>query len=229
MSIRDVWSTAFPIRPIEEAAKALHKSWCALSGRRQPGFNRRTHEPKLTRVLKEHVARVTGPEHGLLGMWAAEAVYNEVDPDTAEIRKENRTDIVYGWNNDRVGIEFVFEFKKLSRYARSRNKYLGEDGLRRFVDGAYARGQPMAAMVGILVDSRERILPALEREIAKEPRVKELRIRCRSKGAVLQKPSQLFPSIADFDTEHERRDELLAEGHDTIRVVHLFFEFGQEP
>ncbi len=226
MSVRGAWSTAFPIRPAAIALQALYRSWCTLASKPRPGFKPRTREPVLTRVLKAHVEQVTGPQYGLLGMWAAESVHNEIDLVTAEIRKEYRTDIIYGWNNDRVRIEFVFEFKKLNRRARTRNNYLGVDGLGRFVNGVYARGQPMAAMVGILTDPIKYVLPALKKEIEKETRITELRIRLGLDGVVIQAPSALFPSRAKFDTEHERRPELLALDHDTIRVAHIFFEFG---
>ena len=226
MSDRNGWSTAFPIQPIARAVEALYSSWCTLAQEPRREFNRRTREPRLTRVLKDHVEKVTAPEYGVLGMWVAEAVHNEIDPFTKAIRKEIRTDIVYGWNNNQVGIRFVLEFKKLDRRSRARNKYLGQEGLARFVGGMYADGQPMAAMVGILLDSREDVLPPLKRELAKGERIRELRIRRGQGGAVLYEPSALLPQKAAFDTEHEREPELLAQGHDTIRVAHIFFEFG---
>ncbi|TIU66195.1 MAG: Fis family transcriptional regulator, partial [Mesorhizobium sp.] len=38
-------------------------------------------------------------------------------------------------------------------------------------------------------------------------------------------PSTLFPPTAEFDTEHKRPAEL-APSHGTIRVAHVFLEFG---
>ena len=119
------WLSAFPIRPATAAVDALCGSWEVLSSRYRREFNPRTREPKLTRVLKAHVERVTARERGLLGMWAAESVENEVDFDTGELKEERRTDIVYGWNNDNDRIRLVFEFKKLGGTAESRSRYLG--------------------------------------------------------------------------------------------------------
>ncbi len=150
MTTGDAWFTAFPIRPAAEAVDALCESWRVLARVQRPGFHPGKREPELTRVLKAHVERVTARERGLLGMWATEAVQNEINLDTAELIEERRTDIVYGWNNEETGIQLVFEFKKLDRLARSRTNYLGEDGLRRFVTGKYSRGQAIAAMVGML-------------------------------------------------------------------------------
>lgn len=224
MTARDTWLTAFPIRPAVEAVDALCESWRILAAVYRPHFHPGTREPNLTRALKTHVERVTARERGLLGMWATEAVQNEMDFRTAELIEERRTDIVYGWNNEKTGIQLVFEFKKLNRLARSRNHYLGENGLGRFVTGVYSRGQPIAAMVGVLTDPEDQVVPALRSALADPERVASLRLRLRLGGEAFDRPSRLF-SAADFDTEHER-DADLAPSHGTIRVAHLFLAFG---
>jgi hypothetical protein len=218
------WLAAFPIRPAADAVEALCESWHTLAAVRRVGFHRGTHEPQLTRVLKAHVERVTARERGLLGMWATEAVQNEVDFETAKLSEERRTDIVYGWNNERVGIQLVFEFKKLDRLADSRARYLGNNGLGRFVTGTYSRGQAVAAMVGILIDPADQVLPPLQLALGAPEVVAALRLRVRSSGSPFDRPSNLFPA-ADFDTEHEREADL-APSHGTIRVAHLFLAFG---
>ena len=58
-----------------------------------------------------------------------------IDLETAELKQERRTDIVSGWNDATTCIQLVFEFKKVNRSARSRQQYLGENGLPRFVRG----------------------------------------------------------------------------------------------
>ena len=224
MTTGDTWFAAFPIRPAAEAVDALCESWRVLAGVQRPGFHPRKREPELTRALKAHVERVTARERGLLGMWATEAVQNEIDFDTAELIEERRTDIVYGWNNEQTGIQLVFEFKKLDRLARSRTQYLSEHGLGRFVTGNYSRGQAVAVMVGMLTDPEEQVVPPLRNELAGAARVATLRLRLRPGGEAFDRPSLLFPA-ANFDTEHER-DADLAPEHGTIRVAHLFLEFG---
>jgi hypothetical protein len=220
----DSWFAAFPIRPATEAVDALCASWRELAAVQRPGFHPGKREPELTRVLKAHVERVTARERGLLGMWATEAVQNELDFDTAELSEERRTDIVYGWNNDKTGIQLVFEFKKLDRLARTRANYLGGDGLGRFVTGKYSRGQAVAAMVGMLIDPEDQVVPPLRDMLASAEMVSLLRLRLRTGGEACDRPSLLFPA-ADFDTEHER-DPDLAPSHGTIRVAHLFLTFG---
>ena len=224
MTEMDTWSPAFPIRPASKAVEALCESWRVLSAVKRPCFHSGIGEPRLTRALKAHVERVTSRDYGLLGMWATESVQNEVDFHTGELIEERRTDIVYGWNSEKMGMQLVFEFKKLSRSARSRNLYLGENGLRRFVTGIYGRGQPVAVMVGILKDPEEQVVPPLRCSLANARIVTSLRLKPTSDGHFYFQPSLLFPE-ANFDTKHER-DADLAPNHSTIRIAHIFLAFG---
>jgi hypothetical protein len=157
-------------------------------------------------------------------MWTAENVINRIDFDTGEICEERRTDIVYGWNNKRVGVQLVFEFKKLGRLASSRANYLGNNGLLRFVTGIYGANQPAAFMVGILTDQFTDCVPPLRRAISDIPSGPPLSLRRRA-GEALDKPSHLSPR-ADFDTEHDRQAGAAAA---VVRVSHIFLEFNYRP
>ena len=218
------WLAAFPIRPTTDAVEALLESWRDLAREWRPHFNRKTKEPRLTRVLKAHVERVTGPKRGLLGMWASEAVHNEIDFRSGEIIDERRTDIVYGWNNEDTAVQLVFEFKKVSQYANSRRKYLGDDGLGRFVAGVYAQGQPVAVMVGIVLSTKEKIVPRLQDSLSDPNTISSLQIVVDSKGNASRQPSQLF-CVAEFDTKHYRSSQG-GRCDDSIRIAHLFLSFG---
>jgi hypothetical protein len=216
------WLAAFPIRPACDAVEALCESWRFLAKQWRPGFHPGQKEPQLTRVLKAHV-EVTSRDRGLFGMWAAEGLINAIDPDTAHIREERRSDIVYGWNNDHTGIQIVFEFKKVSRHRRTHNVYLGKNGLQRFVAGIYSRKQAIAVMAGVLLDPKELVVPPLCLALGQEPTSSVLRLRRTPSGEPFEKPSILFPA-AEFDTEHDR-DAHLAPSHGTIRVAHFFLGF----
>lgn len=224
MSIGTEWLNAFPIRPATEAVDALCESWEQLARRRLPGFHPGMKEPDLTRVLKAHVESVTARNRGLLGMWAAESVINVLDPVTAVIREERRNDIVYGWNDETVGLQLVFEFKKMSCSARDRRHYLGPKGMERFVTGIYSRNQAVAAMVGMLLEPANKVVPPLRVELSKRAVIARLRLRRFANGATVDRPSILFTQ-ADFDTEHHR-DPSLAPSHGTIRVAHMFLAFA---
>ena len=217
------WFAAFPLREVARAVDAVHESWCALV--QMQGFHADKREPDLTRMLKTHVERVTAPKHGVVGMWAAEPVINRIDPETAEVLEERRPDIVYGWNDASGGIQIVFEFKKLDRYARSRGQYLGEDGLGRFVTGIYGEEQPVAVMVGMVLDPVCTVVPPLRAALAEDRNVEELGLRRAPNGEFCRAPSLLFPTVAEFDTEHERPEHLAPE-HGTIHVAHVFLSFA---
>lgn len=222
------WQAAFPLKPATAAVKALHQGWTELAARPRADFNPKTWEDKLTKRLKIYVENVTARELGLLGMWAAEDVIGEQDPVTRELVEERRTDIVYGWNNDdaSISMKLVFEFKRLGRAKKHRDHYLGDEGLQRFVTGIYSRREAVAAMVGVLLDSEDDIVPQIRKALGSADLGVKLRIRPASDGTAFTRPSGLF-DLADFDTEHER-DLALAPSHGTIRVTHLFLRFGYE-
>lgn len=218
------WLSAFPIRPASEAVDALCESWRILAEKPRPHFHPGMKEPQLTKTLKTFVENVTARERGLLGMWAAEVVLHEIDKDSGKLSEERRTDIVYGWNDEKRNIELVFEFKKLGRLKSHRTHYLRENGLGRFVTGIYSRRQAVAAMVGILIDPEQEVVPPLRDALSDKELIAALKIRPCAAGHPYERPSILFPA-ADFDTEHER-DPHFAPSHGTIRIAHLFLAFG---
>ncbi|MEQ1710619.1 MAG: Fis family transcriptional regulator [Hyphomicrobium sp.] len=224
MTVDEAWLKAFPLRPVADAVDALCESWQMLAAVHRPGFNHAKREPELTRALKAHVEQVTGRARGLPGMWATECVHNDIDLETASLSNERRTDIVYGWNNETLGVQLVLEFKKIDRSARSRNAYLGNDGLQRFVTGRYSQGQAVAAMVGILVEARDQVVPLLQQTLTEPERIRTLRVRRLGNGKHFELPSRLF-AAAEFDTEHDR-DAELALSRNAIRIAHIFLEFS---
>jgi hypothetical protein len=101
---------------------------------------------------------------------------------------------------------------------------LREKGLGRFVTGIYSRRQAIAAMVGVLLDPEEDVVPPLRKAFDDPTMASQLRLRRNTTGAAIHRPSILF-AAADFDTEHER-DADLAPTHGYIRVSHFFLPFG---
>lgn len=157
------WFAAFPIQPATEAVEALRQGWTELAGRPRPDFNPKTKEDGLTKRLKVYVENHVARERGLLGMWAAEDIIGDVDPNTGAMLEERRTDIVYGWNDDVRGMKLVFEFKRLGRQKKHRDHYLQDQGLGRFVTGIYSRKEAVAAMVGVLLDPEPEVVPPIGR------------------------------------------------------------------
>lgn len=218
------WLSAFPLQPATEAVEALRQGWSELAERPKPFFNPKTKEAALTKCLKIHVENHVARERGLLGMWAAEEIIGDIDSATGARIEERRTDIVYGWNSEVLAMKLVFEFKRLGRQKKYRDHYLRERGLGRFVTGIYSRRQAVAAMVGVLLDPEEEVVPPIRDALGDTALATLLRLRPTESGEPYARPSHLFTS-ADFDTEHER-DPALAPSHGTIRVSHFFFAFG---
>jgi hypothetical protein len=218
------WLSAFPLQPATEAVEALRQGWLELAERPRPDFNPKTKEDALTKRLKVYVENHVARQRGLLGMWAAEDIIGEIDPTTGALIEERRTDIVYGWNSEVLAMKLVFEFKRLGRQKKHRDHYLREQGLGRFVTGIYSRRQAVAAMVGVLLDPEEEVVPSIRDALGDTALAVLLRLRPTEAGEPYARPSPLF-AAADFDTEHER-DPALAPSHGTIRVSHFFFAFG---
>ncbi|OHD09883.1 hypothetical protein [Sphingopyxis sp. RIFCSPHIGHO2_12_FULL_65_19] len=218
------WLAAFPLQPATEAVEALRQGWAELAERPRPDFNPATKETALTKRLKIYVENHVARERGLFGIWAAEDIIGEFDPATGVLVEERRTDIVYGWNSDVHSMKLVFEFKRLGRQKKHRDHYLREKGLGRFVTGIYSRGQAVAAMVGVLLDPQDEVVPPIRKALGDAELATLLRLKPAQTGEAYCQPSSLFAS-ADFDTEHDR-DPALAATHGTIRVSHFFFAFG---
>ena len=218
------WRSAFPLQSAADASDALLQGWRDLAVLGGPGFNSRTREPRLTKRLKIYVENYVAHDRGLLGMWAAEDIIGEIDPQTGKLLEERRADIVYGWNTASSKFELVFEFKRLRKGKPDRDKYLGADGLGRFVTGLYSRHQPIAAMVGILLAPESSVVPPIQAALSDHALGKKLRLRKDASGLPYRNPSGLF-SQATFDTEHDR-DPALAPPDGFIRVAHFFVTFG---
>ncbi|WP_334166140.1 Fis family transcriptional regulator [Tepidimonas sp.] len=218
------WIAAFPLQPATEAVEALRQGWSDLAAIWKPHFNPTTKEPGLTKALKIYVENHVARERGLLGIWATEDIIGDVDPNTGEVVEERRTDILYGWNDQSQSLKLVFEFKRLGRQKKHRDHYLKDQGLGRFVTGIYSRKQAVAAMVGVLLDPEDEVVPPVRKALEDKTLGAALKLRPTATGAPFAKPSELF-AAADFDTEHDR-DAKLAPTFGHIRVAHFFFAFG---
>ena len=217
------WRSAFPLQSAADACDALLQGWQELAALGSPEFNPRTQEPRLTKRLKIYVQNHVAHDRGLLGMWAAEDVIGDIDRRTAKLLKERRTDIVYGWNDTSRKFELVFEFKRLRKGKTYRDRYLGDEGLARFVTGTYSRHQAIAAMVGILLGPKASIVPPIQAALCDPAVATRLRLRKHANGLPYTDPSGLFAKAA-FDTEHDR-DPSLAPPHGFIQVAHFFVAF----
>lgn len=220
---RNAWLALFPLEQATAATDALVAGWNTLAAEYRTEFNHKTHEHRLTRALVT-LLRQTSPGRGLMGYWGSEQEVGDIDIKTGRVTNLKRTDIHYHWNGESQRLELVYELKKLGDTSNSRRNY-AKEGIARFVDGHYSRSEPIAFMVGILVAERSQCIAALVKALKRPAMMTALNVRRTPEGEITYSPSVLFPDHADFDTEHTRPPDR-APSHGSIRIAHLFVEFG---
>lgn len=208
----------------QRAAKFLHDTWETLVATRPKGFHRKLRENKLTEKLHFYVNSLSQNEGRLTGFWVNENTDLDLDnPESEDPQVVNRIrkDITYKSNANKVRLDLIFEFKKLSSKGDSWKEYRGVNGMRRFVDGTYARGEPLAMMVGMLMDNRDICLEGLKRSLLTKGHLADLCMVPFADSKYLCEPSTAFPGVAQFDTEHNRPLKE-APSHGTMLLSHMF-------
>jgi hypothetical protein len=195
--------------PISVLLSYLHEAWLAytdLYKNSGPSFQKRT-EPQLTQALAAHLRyqQDTGLQP-FAGDFFGELADYVLDKTTGLPKCIARTDIewrLYGVTG------FIIEFKILNGKKARRDNYL-QDGVMRFVIGRYASKAAAGAMFALL-----------RKAATKDPGL--ILVEMETNGAGLQcasvkKTSELLPTIALFDTGHDR-----SAPHATpFQLAHLF-------
>jgi hypothetical protein len=228
VSARIDWLKAFPQDEANIAVRFLCQLWNELAISRAEGFTAAVSEPDLTFVLTEKLKDMARHRAKLRGRWGQESQGGEVDPTTLRIRKRYRTDIEYFTDRYDPALRLIFEFKKLSDNETTRGKYYGDSGMMRFVVGNYSIGDPVALMVGILMDEDAPTVTGLRRALHLPAVRGPLAMVKTQRDEYFREPSSLFPESARFDTDHVR-DANKAPAHQTIRIAHVFVGFPDPP
>lgn len=220
---RDQWLDAFPIDEAQRAAKFVHDTWSELAAKAPKTFNARQRENHITERFGMHLPKVSLSRARLLGWWSYEEPAGESEIIEEELRARGRIrkDLVYKTNIGVVRVELIFEFKKLEAKPTSCKVYRGRDGMRRFVDGEYAKGLPLALMVGMVIGDEVACVQTLRRSLLSPAAKADLRMVSNGSGALLREPSVVFPEVAHFDTEHNR-PAAIAPPHGTMLLSHMF-------
>ncbi|MBX3726177.1 MAG: hypothetical protein KF823_09690 [Xanthomonadales bacterium] len=228
MSGRTAWQAAFLDGDAPCAVRAVCEAWTTLVLTSPDTVNPGKRENHLTEILGEYLRGAKAQWH-LTGDWSYEHRQGRLRRATATgmtVTHRKRTDIRYFSNARLPALELIFEFKFLDHSSGKRRTYVKE-GLRRFLDGDYSQGQPVALMAAMLTVHRDDALPPLRRWLAGPKAHHQLDMACE-RGRQVRDPSALFPAHAAFDTEH-LRDPDKAPAHGTIVVSHLFLEFPNPP
>lgn len=114
----------------------------------------------------------------------------------------------------------------LSHVKSQRDRYTGDDGMLRFVTGEYSVGEPLALMVGILVEHQDDCVPPLG-DWLNSADAKTVLYMETVGGRQTRSPSAFFTAAA-FDTEH-LRPRRKGPKHGTIVISHLFVGFPSLP
>lgn len=195
--------------PVSALLGYVHASWLTyadLYKKSTPSFQKRT-EPQLTQALAAHLRqRQDAGEQPFAGDFYGELAEYVLDNSTGLPKCIARTDIEWRLH----GISgFIVEFKVLDGKKARRDKYL-QDGVMRFVIGRYASKATTGAMFALL-----------RKAAAKDPNL--ILVELETNGASLQcasvkKSSDLLPTIAAFDTAHQR----IAPHATPFQLAHLF-------
>jgi hypothetical protein len=222
MSMTLSWADAFPEEESAQAARLLIHCWKQLVNFPATAFTAKLSEPKLTFILCEHLKSVSDADGRLTGRWGQENPLAKIDAAAGKIVKSYRTDIEYFSNRSQRVLRLIFEFKKIDNKQKSISQYCGTDGMRRFIDGEYACGEPVAFMAGIIIANRPQCLEKLRETLQAKATAQVF--QWRGGTALTVQPSPVFPGMSEFDTEHLRPAEKLPpEGF--VRICHIFLEF----
>lgn len=219
------WSAVFPFNEAQRAATFLKNTWNDLTVNKSSLFSKNLRENQLTENLHFYLNRLSGSDGLLMGLWINEDSHLDLDnPDSTNPKpgKRIRKDITYFSNISGFRMALIFEFKKISISRGSWREYTNQNGMRRFVDGTYARNQPHALMVGIIMEQQYSTIciQGIQKSLLK-PKTRDSLCMVQTQNSWLCNPSKVFPGVAEFDTEH-RRPEQEAPEKGTISLSHLF-------
>lgn len=213
------WQTAFRDNEASRVVAYMQRIWRELANAGQKGIEPSHKEPRITQffgaVLDERKA-----EDGLESDFLYEVLRGKADLVQGKLVKVYRTDIEYRTlGSDRSLL--VFEFKKLTTKKKSRDAYLLERGMLRFISGNYQRREAVAFMAGLVHVDADQSIEALKKAIEQPETIAALTIKKNSVALAIREPSENFPGQAAFDTAHCREQAGQAS---LLYLSHLFFD-----
>lgn len=218
---RDAWLQLFPTDEAQRATGFLVETWrLVTTGGSASHFARTNNEAKLTERFWWHLDQMSVAIGKLTGQWNYEKHRIEIDPVTGEKIKRIRQDIEYFSNAGACRLSLTYEFKKVRASGDYWRTYQGSSGMRRFVDGYYAKQQPVAAMCAMTLEDNERCIDSLRRSLSVAGVQSTLQMLPDAGGKYLREPS-VFPRMAAFDTEHKRPADQ-APPHGATLLAHIF-------
>ncbi|WP_139349743.1 hypothetical protein [Thioalkalivibrio denitrificans] len=218
MRRRFSWEELLPVEETRAATAFMIEVWKKASSANPKDFKYSAREPDLTGMLTYYLHQL-GADGRILGFWNAETQM----PRKRGIGRLSRTrkDLSYQSNLSGGRLDLTFEFKKIT--TSNLGAYRGDGGMKRFVDGDYAIGKPLAFMVGISRPGDMAPIKHLRRSLMNKATQRVLRMVRDGSGRYLVEPSEAVPGFCQFDTEHNR-PRGKAPAHGTITLGHIFLE-----
>lgn len=218
MTLRYSWIDLIPIDETRAATTFMTDVWKTVSRANPEDFKYKSREPDLTAMLTYYLQCLEGSSR-LLGFWNTEAqIQKKMGPGKLS---RTRKDLSYQAYINGYRLDLTFEFKKIT--SSNLATYRGNDGMKRFVDGDYAIGKPIAFMVGITrrndTDPIDKLFDSLQKNKIKD----ELDMIQDSTGRYIIRPSEVVPGSCVFDTGHNRPSGKAPPGG-VITVGHIFVE-----
>lgn len=209
------WRNVYPEEEFRNVVVFVQEKWQQIADRRPTRFHLGEQESRLTKFFNNMLEQLKS-DGGFIGHFISEGVHGDPDIESGRLLDERRTDIRY--LSARSDLTLTFEFKKLRDNRSSRLKYYGKDGIRRFVDGHYAKDNLLGIMVGLVGADAAEAIDGIERALAMSAIQSELHML---PSPYVRKPSDTLPGVVRFDTEHSRAASI---GKPEILLCHLFFD-----
>lgn len=202
---------------VDDVLRYVLDHWAQLQRRPPPALAFSNKEPKITKFFGFSLQK-NALSHGITGYFIPEAPVADINA-AQELEKLGRTDLLYVSDQLDPRLELVFEFKKLKlKSADSRRDYCTE-GVRRFVDGIYGRGQDLGFMIGLIERHAEeaQISAALRRAMQVPDLSTIMRFILDDQGRKIGAPAKRQP-LCSFETMHARDH---VEGCSDLVIGHL--------
>lgn len=220
------WRQDFPDTDVALALKFMHDTWKKLVTQFPDAVHPvKCNEPTISQNFGDHL-QVDGAASALSGMFDYEVPKASRDPKTGKRVRPVRTDILYQDSAVRFPpgkrLSLIFEFKKLKNSSDSCSKYVGKNGMERFVCGDYrGHADHIAFMVGLVHLDVATTIDKLEANLKKIGLRTRLHIQPDDNGNYVRRPSEWFEDSVRFDTVHSRKLNSLPD----VTICHLFLEY----
>jgi hypothetical protein len=224
--LSDAWRKTFPDTDVGAALRFMHDKWNEMVRLYPAAIDaEKCKEPEITQNLGQHLA-TEGELSALSGIFDYEQPRAQTDKTTGKRINSLRTDITYTDSAHRSAsgrrLRLIFEFKKLRSDSDSRNQYIGDSGMMRFISGKYSvHAEHMAYMVGLVHAEPTKSVSGLTTRLKADSIRSRLHIVPDDHGQYLREPPTWCVQSVEFETLHSRTTY---GDHGDLTIGHIFLQ-----